>query len=284
MGMRMRTDAVELSGRDLAAQNPAGQSETFSDRIAQLLDRIDYRLVESNVDREAIFRLRYQAYLREGAIAPRLSETFSDSYDETSNVWLFGLYLDGQLASSIRIHVASRKHPQFPSLGVFNDFLEPELNSGKIIIDPTRFVTDRNLSRLYRGLPHLTLRLCWLAAQYFHADHFLVAIRPEHQAFYRRTFQHQLICGPRPYPLLSKAISLMTVHYAIVAADVHRRYPFFRSSLFERRMLFERPTRQSLGRARPARDTTSRPFAAFSTATSGRANDPASIGTALLRR
>jgi len=223
---------------DSTAENPA-TGLGFSERIAQLLDRIDCRPAESDADREAIFRLRYEAYRREGAIAPRLPGTFADPYDDTDNVWLFGLYLDEQLASSIRIHVASRKHPQFSSFEVFADLLEPELNAGKIIIDPTRFVTDRNLSRLHRGLPHITLRLCWLAAKYFNADHFLVAIRPEHQAFYRRTFQHQLICGPRPYPLLSKPISLMTVHYTSVAPDVHRRYPFFRSSLFERRTLFD---------------------------------------------
>jgi hypothetical protein len=237
--MHMTTDAAQRCARDFASQNAGGASDTFSDRIAQLLDRIDCRLVESDIDREAIFRLRYQAYLREGAIARCASEMFCDAYDQTDNVWLFGLYFDGQLASSIRIHVACREHPQFPSFDVFADLLEPELNAGKVIIDPTRFVTDGHLSRVCRGLPHLTLRLCWLAADYFHADHFLVAVRPEHQAFYRRTFQHRVICGPRPYPLLTKPISLMTVHHPSVAVDVHRRYPFFRSSFFERRMLFE---------------------------------------------
>jgi hypothetical protein len=237
---------------EAAAQN-LSPAAGFSERIAQLLDRIDCRLVESEMDRDAIFRLRYEAYLREGAISPRLSKTFADSYDDMDNVWLFGLYLDGQLTSSIRIHVASAKYPKFPSFEVFADFLEPELSAGKIIIDPTRFVTDRNLSRLHRGLPHVTLRLCWLAAEYFSADHFLVAIRPEHQAFYRRTFQHQLICGPRPYPLLGKPISLMTVHYPSVADNVHLRYPFFRSSLFERRMLFDQTLPAQFRSRQPAR-------------------------------
>ena len=238
----MTTDAARWYGRNFAAVHPAGRRQSFADGVAGLLDRIDCRLAENEADREAIFRLRYQAYLREGAISPRLSKIFFDPYDDTDNVWLFGLYLDDALASSIRIHVASRKHPRFPSLDVFADLLQPELDAGRVIIDPTRFVTDRNLSRLHRGLPHLTLRLCWLAAEYFNAEHFLVAIRTEHQAFYRRTFQHRLICSPRPYPLLAKPISLMTVYYPSVADDVHRRYPFFRSSFFERRMLFEGTT------------------------------------------
>jgi hypothetical protein len=32
----------------------------------------------------------------------------------------------------------------------------------------------------------------------------------------------------------------MTVHYPTAAGQLYRRYPFFRSTLFERRMLFER--------------------------------------------
>jgi hypothetical protein len=212
----------------------------FSDRVAHLLDRIDCRPAESAHEREAIFRLRYEAYLREGAIGPNFAETFADPYDETDNAWLFGLYIGGDLASSIRLHVASHAHRDFPSRKVFADLLEPELDAGRVIVDPTRFVTDRRHSRLNPGLPHVTLRLAWLAAEHFGAEHFLVAVRAEHQAFYRRTFNHRPICEPRPYPLLAKPISLMTVHYPGVADQVHRRYPFFRSTFFERRMLFDR--------------------------------------------
>jgi N-acyl-L-homoserine lactone synthetase len=231
-GFADRAAHEELSDRD--ARN------SFTNRVAQLLDKIDCRLADSEEDREAIFRLRYEAYMREGAIKSNVSRKFFDEYDETENVWIFGLYIDGELASSIRIHVASRDHPTFPSHSVFPDLMDPELRSGKVIIDPTRFVTDKKLSRIHAGLPHVTLRLCWLAAEYFNAEHFLVAIRAEHQAFYKRTFRHRLICEPRPYPLLEKPISLMTVHYPAVADAVHRRYPFFRSTYFERRMLFER--------------------------------------------
>jgi hypothetical protein len=77
-----------------------------------------------------------------------LPGTFSDAYDETGNVYLFGLYIDDELASSIRIHVASKEHPDFPGLEVFPDFLQPELDAGKVMIDSTRFVTDENLARL----------------------------------------------------------------------------------------------------------------------------------------
>lgn len=221
------------------SQEPEPQT-SFADRVSQLLDKIDCRVIVSDDEYEAVARLRYDAYLREGAIDPNPSKSFSDPYDDKKNVWIFGLYIDDELASSIRIHVATKDLPVFPTLSVFPDLLDPELRAGKTIVDPTRFVTDPRLSRLYPGLPYVTLRLCWLAAEHFEAEHFLVAVRAEHQAFYRRVFNHHSICGPRTYPLLSKPITLMTVNPKHVEDRVYRRYPFFRSTYFERRMLFER--------------------------------------------
>ena len=115
---------------------------SFYDQVARLLDRIEYRRADSPAQREALFRLRYQAYMRDGTIAPSADGTFSDPYDDKGNVYLFGLYLDGVLASSLRLHVGSAKRPDFPSREVFPDFLQPLLDDGKVIIDPTRFVVD----------------------------------------------------------------------------------------------------------------------------------------------
>lgn len=196
--------------------------------------------MESEEEREAVSRLRYDSYRREGAIAPNSSGTFADAYDDKGNCWIFGLYIGDELASSVRIHVATRFSPTFPSLSVFRDILEPDLQAGATIIDPTRFVTDARLSRLYTGLPHAAVRLCWMAAEHFGATHLLAAVRAEHQAFYKRLLGHRVLCGARDYPLLTKPITLMTVDYREVMETVHRRYPFFRSTFFERRMLFDR--------------------------------------------
>ncbi len=218
-----------------------GSNPSFSDLIAGLLSRIDTRRADSAEQREAIFRLRYDAYRRDGVIPASPSASFSDAYDDTPNAYLFGVYVEGKLASSIRIHVASREYPDCPTLHVFSDYLQPELDAGKIVIDPTRFVADEDLSRLHVGLPYVTVRLCHLAAEYFHADLTLAPVRVEHQAFYRRAFNYQLVCEARPYPLLAKPISLMAIYYPSVAEVANRRHPLFRSTHAERRMLFARP-------------------------------------------
>lgn len=231
--MHVQPTGPGFSGR--ARSNPS-----FSDLVVELLGRIDAGRADSAKQREAIFRLRYDAYRREGVIPANPFGTFSDAYDETANAYLFGLYIEGKLASSIRVHVASKEQPDCLSLKAFPDILQPELDAGKIIIDPTRFVADEGLSRLHVGLPYVTLRLCILAAGYFHADLVLAPVRVEHQAFYRRAFNYQLICEPRPYPNLTRRLSLMAIHYPTVVDELWRQYPYIRSTSFERRKLFER--------------------------------------------
>ncbi len=52
--------------------------------------------------------------------------------------------------------------------------------------------------------------------------------------------QGYLLGRPWPYPLLAKPICLMTLDFPAAADDLYRRYPFFYSTVAERRQLFER--------------------------------------------
>ncbi len=222
----------------------------FAQRAIELLDRIDYRLAETEADREEIYRLRYRAYLQEGAVSPNSELKVYDRYDDLPNSWTFGLFLDGVLASSLRISVASPEHPDTPSMPVFPDLLEPQLRQGRVMIDPTRFVADPSREKRCPELPYMTVRLAYAACAHFKADLGLATVRTEHQAFYRRVFFHEAISGPRVYPGLLKPICLMAVDFPVMKDKVFARYPFMRSTLFERRMLFERLA----DRAAPAAD------------------------------
>jgi hypothetical protein len=231
---------VALAFQPQPVSSEAAPQISLSDRVLRLLERVDYRRAETAGERDAIFKLRYAAYLREGAIPPNPSERFSDDLDDTANALIFGVHVDGELASSIRLHVATRAHPQLPALNVFSDVLSPVIAAGRTVIDPTRFVADRAASRRYPELCYVTTRLAMLASEYFAANLLLATVRAEHQAFYRRVFGHRLICEPRHYPSLTKPISLMALDYPTARERVLQRNPFFRSSLFERRMLFAR--------------------------------------------
>ncbi|MDB5630858.1 MAG: hypothetical protein JWQ51_3198 [Tardiphaga sp.] len=209
-------------------------------RGMEVLEKIDYRRAVTPQDKQAIYRLRYRAYLNEGAIGPNADGIVTDRFDEMPNTWIFGVYYGGALSSSIRISVASADHPDTPSMDVFSDILQPELDRGKVLIDPTRFVADPTPLQRLPDLPYMTVRLAYVACNHFNADLGLATVRPEHRAFYRRVFLHESMSEGRHYPGLLKPICLMAVDFPAMREKVFTRYPFLRSSQFERRMLFGR--------------------------------------------
>ena len=152
------------------APAPQSAASGLSDRVNRLLERVDFRRADTSEDRDAIFRLRYAAYLREGAISSHASERFTDHRDEASNAWIFGVYIDGELASSIRLHVALQAQPDMPALDVFADLLAPEIARGRTVIDPTRFVADRDASRRVRVDLRSPIGVCITSFQVPSAD------------------------------------------------------------------------------------------------------------------
>ena len=213
----------------------------FATKLLAYLQLADYRVATSRIDREEIYRLRYESYLKEGAIDERPSGMFSDDYDEFDNCWIFGVNLDDQLASSIRCHVISPENRKGPALDVFPDIVGPMIESGKTVVDPTRFVTDSTAALTYPEIPFLTLRVACMVYDYFEADYCLATVRKEHAAFYRRVFRAEILCEPRPYPTLKAPICLLKTNVSSFREKLLRRYPIFESSFTERRMIFEQP-------------------------------------------
>jgi hypothetical protein len=209
-------------------------------RSSDLLDQVDYRLAQTPEEKEEIYNLRYRAYLREGAIRPSADQRVIDQFDDAPNAWTFGVYFQGELYSSIRVSVLTSEWRMSPSVELFGDVLHPELDKRLVFIDSTRFVADPEKARNFPELPYVTVRLGSMAGVHFNADYGLAIVRPEHQAFYRRVFLQETWCEPRLYPGLVKPVGLMAAHLPTVRERVLVRYPFLRSTAFERRMLFER--------------------------------------------
>jgi N-acyl-L-homoserine lactone synthetase len=226
----------------------------LADRVQLLLQRVEYRRADTDDDREAIYRLRYDAYLREGAIEPSFGRRFSDAYDDLDNAWIVGTHLDGRLVSSMRIHVGTSDYPEMVASNVFPEYVRPELDAGKTIIDPTRFVVDPAMARAYPDLSYVTVRIGHMAAEHFDADIVLATVRAEHQAFYKRVFGHTTVCPPRPYPTLIKPLSLMMLDYPANRDEIMRRYPFFGSTAAERVAVFGQPVPSSRRRVAAAGD------------------------------
>lgn len=219
----------------------AFKGPSFAERLVDFLDVIEVRRLTHPDDLETVFRLRYDAYVREGSIPRDFSRRFADSFDKQDNVWIFGTYLDGVLASSIRVHVASPENSSAPATSVFPDILLPEIDKGRTIVDPTRFVADEHLARQNPELPYATVRLGLVASEHFKAHIGLATVRLEHRAFYKRLFGLEPFGEPRDYPNLAKPICLMGINYPESRTRILERYPYLRSTAEEREMLFGQP-------------------------------------------
>lgn len=222
-------------------RSPAESRPTAYARGSDLLEQVDYRLAQTREEKEEIYNLRYRAYLREGAVKESAEQRVTDQYDDLPNSWTFGVYVAGELYSSVRISLLTSEYRQSCSAEAFGEILLPMLDQGKVIVDPARFVADPDKVRRLPELPYVTLRLAYMACEYFNADLGLAIVRAEHQAFYRRVFLHETIAEPRMFPGLLKPVGLMAADFPRLKEKVFERYPMMRSTAFERRMLFDAP-------------------------------------------
>jgi hypothetical protein len=200
---------------------------------------VEYRAAVTDADKERIFRMRYAAYLKEGALLPGAPLIFKDRYDDLPNGLTIGVYVEGALVSSMRIHVLSKANPDTPAMQVFADKLQPLIDDGKVIIDPTRFVNDVARMRCYPKISYATVRIAAMASEHYRADLALATVREEHQPFYKRVFGPPLAFPARPYPTLAKPISLMAFDGCKLRERILERYPFMASTPEERAKLFD---------------------------------------------
>ena len=222
--------------RSQAAATPASR---FATTLIDILDRVEYRRVDLSDRLDPVYRLRYEAYRREDFIAMNSEEIARDDLDEVPNAMCYGIYIDGRLVSSLRLHLLDAEHRQSPSMTAYPDILNPMLDRGMRFIDPSRFTADRDASLAFPALPFLTLRLCTMAWEFFDVDYCLSSIRIEHAAFYKRVFGSEQWAGERYLGGgLRFPVYLYAAHCGAIRDRVAERFPFFMSTPAERTALF----------------------------------------------
>jgi hypothetical protein len=208
---------------------------------------VQYKQIQTDEDLEEILRLRYDAYLREGAIVPNARKQLADAFDGLENAYTFGVFIDEQLASSFRVNVLSRTFRSSPGVEAFPDFFQSALDAGETFIDGNRFVANYDMARRFPELPYVTVRIPYMAAVHFETRYIAAAVRAEHQPFYARGFGLGSVRAPRHYPTLTKPLGLMIVNFAEGGKDcIERRHPYYVSSAEERCRLFGTNTNRSL--------------------------------------
>jgi hypothetical protein len=224
----------------------------FAGTLIDLLDRVEYRRVSVNDQFDPVYRLRYEAYRREESVPINSQQVVRDEFDELPNVHCFGVYMDGELVSSLRLHHLTPGFRNSPSHSVFPDILDPILDQGLTILDPGRFTADYEASLAYPALPFLTLRVGVMAIQHFGVKYCLSSVRPEHGAFYRRVFRSVAMSEPRYYHGLTFPMVLYMCDLLSDWDGFLKRYPFFRSTPEERQRLFGATGRSHLTLIKPS--------------------------------
>ncbi|MBX3566588.1 MAG: hypothetical protein KF914_00930 [Rhizobiaceae bacterium] len=236
------TDISAASGDAARARANAGpDASEFARKVSELLERTEYRRCDKGEDLEDIYRLRYKSYRLSDMVGDNPSQTIHDSLDETPNCYKLGVYIDGDLVSTLRLHHASRRHPLSPSTMVYGDILHPLMAAGDSFIDPSRFAADPEWSRIYPQIPYLTLRLAGMACFHFEAPYCLSVIRKEHAGFYKRIYSSEQIGESRSYPGLNYPVVLYRATIAQIRERTFTRFPFFKSTPMEQRLLFAQP-------------------------------------------
>ena len=215
-------------------------SSMLRERIALLMPVVEYRNMLEPEDKEAAYRLRYDAYRRENRIQENPQRLSHDFLDEVPNAQTFGVFVAGKLASSIRLNMVTSACPHSISMVSNQEFLEAKLANGVTFIDPSRFVIDLRSVCDFPELPYLTMRLPVMACLHFGVDECLTLVRPEHHSFYRRIFRSTAIAEPVYLEMLNMNVQLMSSGVDDIHDELDDRYPFFRSNHFERRRLFGR--------------------------------------------
>ncbi len=215
-----------------------GVSE-FTNRLFEIMDRVEYRRITTAEDMEDVARLRHLAYSRANVEVPRQDGLFIDDIDFDPQAYVFGVYYEERLISTIRIHHVTPAHRVSMSGHLFPDVVNSLLDAGMVLIDPVRHASDPHAFEGLPALPYLTLRIATMASDYFDADYCLSHIPANHSAFYRRVFKAQQLVEPRAdYEGYNVKVALLGTQVKVIREAFYRRYPFFKSQPYERRLMF----------------------------------------------
>jgi hypothetical protein len=231
--------SMRVHKANLSSDYPLTLSARRAAELSYFSKRVTCRLARSHVERDAIFKLRYQSSLRAGLISQNSFGRYLERADHAANTYIIGLYVDRKLISSLRLQISSPLTPSFSSLELFPDVLEPLRIGRKTVVDLSCVATDGGFARQHSWLPYVVLRSWIIAAEHFHADYISAAVRPQHQLFFKRALDCELHAETQLLPHHLASVGLVTLNFANSAEHLYENLPFLRSTPSERRELFE---------------------------------------------
>ena len=215
------------AGDYLLRTGPTGNEDTHS-----VFDNLHLEIADTETKRQQLFRLRYQAYLAEGAINPRENCSFSDIYDDLDTSILFVVLDDsGQAVGSLRFSVEppiSRTPPQLPKscpeLNMYPKIISVLMKDSRPIASGSRFSVMPNYK--YRTSVAMLLMLAQTyAAKAIGSKWGIATARGSHLSFYKRLLKMDVIGTAKLMPELNYSYNLLVVNLDLTYQGGIKKFP-----------------------------------------------------------
>ncbi len=159
----------------------------------------DCTLAETTDQRDKVYRLRHECYLRKGSIAPRSDGRFSDEYDELPNSFSFlANDVEHGPVATVRITVVRPDigWKKSPGGTVFEDHPAFHMMAGESFVEASRLCFGRQARRdaFVRLLGYKAA-----VAEYWGVEWLVACPRLEHTDVYCRMFGFRPMAEPRQY-------------------------------------------------------------------------------------
>ena len=99
---------MDVHSPDWASNIPLSPSTPVA-QLFHFARHVTCKLAKSYGERDAIFKFRYQSYLRSGLISPNAFGRYIEACDHAPNAYLIGQHVNRQLAGSLRVQTGTRQ-------------------------------------------------------------------------------------------------------------------------------------------------------------------------------
>lgn len=221
----------------LSPAAPAREIDKYTRMMLSYSKRIEYRRITAYEDFEEMGRLRAFSYSFNDTLVNKPKDVILDDIDFNPHSFCYVMYVDGEMALTLRLQHISSDNPEGPATEYFGDVVEPLMDQGMRFIIPGRLAINPLIENKSMGLPLMALRLSALARRYFDADSVLSLIRKGHAAYHRRFFGASQVAPLRQFDDVTEPLMLFTTPRE-KQAEIFQRHAFFNGMAHEERLLF----------------------------------------------
>jgi hypothetical protein len=166
--------------------------------------------VTTAAERRKIFKLRYDAFTRDGLIRENPYGSLSDWQDDDPATTTYGVTLKGKLVATIRLCMVGAEARDCMTHAEFAEIIDPILERGETIADGSRLAVLCDDPATRRRVLVYTLGIAVGYAREHGANLGMMLARHQHASFYERCGFEQIF-GPCAYEESLVPLTLMMI-------------------------------------------------------------------------